>query len=110
MLIYKNHYVHIKKLHIFLGNHNCKYVCRCCCLNSYKSQSVLTKHKQQCGERDTTSLSLSIRSQIYWNSHFHKNQLYFRIYAEFEANNEIDNSSIGNKATINYKQNQILNG
>ena len=41
---------------------------------------------------------------------FHKNPLYFRIYADFEADNEIDNSSIGNKTTNIYKQNPILNG
>ena len=38
------------------------------------------------------------------------NPLYFRIYADFEAVNEIDNSNIGNKATNKYKKNPILNG
>ena len=33
--------------------------------------------------------------------HFHKNPLYFRIYADFEADNEKDNSSIGNKTSNN---------
>ena len=42
--------------------------------------------------------------------HFHKNALYFRIYADFEADNEKDNSSIGNKTNIIYKQNPVLNG
>ena len=42
--------------------------------------------------------------------HFHKNPLYFRIYADFEADNEKDKSSIGNKTTNNYKQNPVLNG
>ena len=35
---------------------------------------------------------------------------YFRIYADFETDNEKDDSSIGNKTTKNYKQNQVLNG
>ena len=39
-----------------------------------------------------------------------KNPLYFRIYADFEADNEKDNSSIGNKTTNLYKQNPVLNG
>ena len=34
LLIYKNHYVLIKKLHVFLGDHNKSFVCRRC-LNSY---------------------------------------------------------------------------
>ena len=28
LLLNKNHYVLIKKLNVFLGNHKCKYVCR----------------------------------------------------------------------------------
>ena len=42
--------------------------------------------------------------------HFHKNPLYFRVYADVEADNEKDNSIIGNKTTIIYKQNPVLNG
>ena len=47
---------------------------------------------------------------IYWNKRFHKNPLNFRIYADFEADNEKDNSSVGNKTTNIYKQNSVLNG
>ena len=36
--------------------------------------------------------------------------MYFRIIADFEANNEIENSSVGNKTTNIYKQNPVLNG
>ena len=79
-------------------------------MNSYRSQNVLIKHNQQCGEQDITSLRLSNESHVDWKKHFHKNPLYFRIYADFEADNEIDNSSIGNKTTNIYKQNPVLNG
>ena len=41
--------------------------------------------------------------------HFHKNRHFFRIYADFESDNEIDNSSVRNKTTNTYKQNPILN-
>ena len=41
---------------------------------------------------------------------FHKNPLYFRIYADWEADNEKDNSNIGDKTTNIYKQNPLLNG
>ena len=41
---------------------------------------------------------------------FYKNPLYFRIYADFEADNEKDNSSIGNKTTNFYKQSPVLKG
>ena len=42
--------------------------------------------------------------------HFHKNPIYFRICADFEADNEKDNSGKGNKTTNIYKQNPVLNG
>ena len=70
----------------------------------------MIKHSQQCGEQDLTSLRLSNESHLFGKNHFHKNPLYFRIYADFEADNEIENSSIGNKTTNIYKQNPILNG
>ena len=44
------------------------------------------------------------------SKHFHKNPLYFRIIADFEADNEYDGSNVGNKTTIIYKQNPVLNG
>ena len=42
--------------------------------------------------------------------HFHKNLLYFRTYADFEADIENDNSSIGNKTIYIFKQNPVHNG
>ena len=53
---------------------------------------------------------MSNESHIKWKKHFYKNPLYFRIYADFEADNEIDDSSIGNKTTKIFKQNPIFNG
>ena len=41
---------------------------------------------------------------------FQKNPLYFRIYADFEADNEKDISSMANRTTKIYIQNPILNG
>ena len=43
-------------------------------------------------------------------NHFHTNPLCFRIYADFEADKEIDNSNIRNNRTNIYKQNPVLNG
>ena len=40
---------------------------------------------------------------------FYKNPLQFRIYADFEADNEKDNSNIGNKTTNIFEQNPVLN-
>ena len=54
-LIYKNHYTLIKKLHVFLGKPNCKYICKRC-LSSYTKQEVLEKHKFKCQQQEITSI------------------------------------------------------
>ena len=47
VLIHKNHYAFIKKLVVFLGDHNKKYICRRC-LNSYTSKNMFKLHKPKC--------------------------------------------------------------
>ena len=49
-------------------------------------------------------------NHIFIEKNFHKNPLYFRIYADFEADNEKDKSSLGNETTSIYKQNPVLDG
>ena len=58
LMIYKNHYALIKNLPIFLGNHNCNFVCRRC-LISYTSQNVIIKHRQQYEQQKITSIKIS---------------------------------------------------
>ena len=41
--------------------------------------------------------------------YFHGNPLCFRIYADFEADNQIPNSRICIETAKNYKQNQVCN-
>ena len=67
-------------------------------------------HKPKCENIDITTFRTSPKTNIYWKKHFHKNPLYFRIYADFAADIEKYNSSIGNKTTNIYKQNPVLNG
>ena len=109
LLIYKNHYALIKKLHVFLGDHNKSFVCRRC-LNSYTCENALKNHKEKCGDDIICTIRTSNESHLYWKKHFHNNPLYFRIYADFEADKEKDNSKIGNKTTNIYKQIPVLNG
>ena len=109
LLFYKNHYAPIKKLHVFLGDHNKKFVCRRC-LNSYTCENALINHKEKCHYDDICTIRTSNESHLYWKKHFHKNPLYFRIIADFEADNEINDSKIGNKKTNIYKQKPIPNG
>ena len=109
LAIYKNHYVLIKKLDVFLGDHNKKFICRRC-LCSYTSKNMLIKHKPKCEKNDITTIRTSNESHLHWKKHFYKNPLYFRIHADFEADNEKDNSIVGNKTINIYKQNPVLNG
>ena len=77
---------------------------------SYTSENMLMIHKPNCKINVITAIRTSPESHLYWKKHFHKNPLYFRIYEDFEADNEIDNSSVGNKTTNIFKQNPILDG
>ena len=79
-------------------------------MSSYKSENILIKHKPKCENNDITTIKTSNESHLHWKKHFHKNPLHFRIYADFEADNEKDNSIIGIKTTNIYKQNPVLNG
>ena len=106
-LIYKNHFVPIKKTKVFIGKHDCKYICRKC-LNSYTSRNMLIKHKNLCGENQ--KLITSPNSHICWKKYFHKKKLYFRIYGDFEADNKKENTNIGDKTTNIYKQEPVCNG
>ena len=71
---------------------------------------MLMKHKQRCGEDNITTRRTSSESHLHWKNHFHKYPLFFRIYADFEIDNEKNNTSIGNKTTNIYKQNPVLKG
>ena len=79
-------------------------------MSSCTSENMLTLHKPKCENNDITTIRTSPGSHLHWKKHFHKNPLYFRIYADLEADNQKDNGIIGNKRTNIYKQNPVLNG
>ena len=69
LAVYKNHYVLIKKLDVFLGDHNKKFICRRC-LSSYTSENMLIKHKEKCGDDNITSIKTSNESHLFWKKTF----------------------------------------
>ena len=109
LIFYKNPYALIKKLHVFLGKYNKSSVCRQCS-KSYTNESTLKNHKEKCREDNMCTMRTSSESQLYWKKHVPKHPLFFKIVADFEADNEIDNSNTCKKTTSIYKQNPILNG
>ena len=109
LIIYKSHYALVKKIIVFLGAHRRKVICRGC-LNSDTSENMSMISEPKCENNDRTTITTSPEAHIHWKKQFHMNPLYFRTHADFEADNEIDISSICNKTTILYKQNPVLNG
>ena len=79
-------------------------------MSSYTSENLLIKNKQKYGKDSISTIKTPNESHIHGKKHFQKNFLCFRIYSEFEADNEKDNSSIGNKRSNIYKENPLLNG
>ena len=69
LLIYKNHYALIKKLHVFFGDHNKSFVCRRC-LNSYTCENALINHKEKCGDDNICTIRTSNESHLYWKKSF----------------------------------------
>ena len=74
LAIYKNHIALIKKLDVFLGDHNKKFICRRC-LCPYTSENMLMLLKPKCENNDITTIKTSKESHIFWKIHFHKNPL-----------------------------------
>ena len=109
LMIYKNHYALIKKLHIFLGKRDSKFVCRRC-LTCFTNENVLVKHTERCEQQDITAIRLSKESHLMWKKHFHEIPQYFMIYGDFECINKIEDSDIGNKTTNIFRQNPTCNG
>ena len=67
------------------------------------------KHSERCRHQDITAIRVSKESHLLWKKHFHKILLYFRIFGDFECNNKIEGSHIGNKTTNIFKQNPMCN-
>ena len=70
----------------------------------------MINHKEKCGDDNICTIRTSSESHLYWKKYFHKYPLYFRNIADFDADNEIAGSSVGNKTTNVYKQIPIPNG
>ena len=66
--------------------------------------------KPKCGIQEITTIRTSNESHLYQKKHFRKKLLFLRLVGDFEADNETDNPSIGNKTTNIYKQDPVCNG
>ena len=110
LLIYKNQNALLKNFIVFLSKQDCTFTCKRCS-NSYTSENMIIKHKQHCIQKQKTSNKTSPESHLLRKNQFNKNPLYFRIYTDFEADNEKEDSKAGcNKINNIYKQIPVCNG
>ena len=77
-------------------------------MNSYTSENMLKTQKPTCENNDMTTFRTSDEFHLHWKNHFNKNPRHFRIYADFEADNEIDFDSIGKKQLLFLKKIEYL--
>ena len=89
-----------------LEDHLKNFICRRL-LNSYTSENMLMSHEPKCENYDITTFRTSNESYLLWENHFHKHPFSFFLFADFEHDHEIDNSSIGNKVNNIFKQNPV---
>ena len=75
-LIYKNHYALLKKLHVFLGNHNKGSVCTRC-LNSYTNENALLNHKEKCGDDNICTIRTPNEFFLFWKKTFSSESIVF---------------------------------
>ena len=107
LLIYRNNYFLTQKLNVFLGQQDGRYISKRS-LNTYTSQNMIIKYRQQCNKKEMTSIKTSPEYHVYWKNYFHKNPKGFRICADLEADNEIEISTIGNRTTIFLSKTQYV--
>ena len=111
LLLYKNHYLLIKKLHTLLNNrdHHQNIVCRNC-LSTYPSQEKLEQHRITCLDNDAMRYIKHHEKYLKWNKLYEKMPIYLTLYADFEClNKPIENENqegntiiISNQVPVNH--------
>ena len=111
LILYKNHYILLKKLLVFIGKHDNIYVCRNC-LSSYTVQSELITHKRLCGNKNKSVYIPSKETHVMWNEYYQKMPIYSVTIADFEARNEpiINQENVTSKTIDDCKQIPSCNG
>ena len=99
LLLYKNYYCLITKLHCLINkDSHMKHVCRRC-LTAFSSQQVLIDHIDRCQKQQPTKITFSWKDQLKFEDYHMKVPVPIRVYADFECINQP-----GNDAKVLFQQ------
>ena len=88
LLLYKNHYCLITKLHCLLNiDSHMKHVCRRC-FTAFYSNDVLNNHIEKCINQQPTNITFSWKNQLKFEDYYMKVPVPVRVYADFECINQ----------------------
>ena len=87
LMLYKNHYCLITKLHCLLNkDSHMKHVCRC--FTAFYSNDVLNNHVERCINQQPTNITFSWKNQLKFEDYYMKVPVPRRVYADFECINQ----------------------
>ena len=88
LMLYKNHYCLITKLHCLLNkDSHMKHVCRRC-FTAFYSNDVLNNHIERCINQQPTNITFSWKNQLKFEDYYMKVPVPIRVYADFECINQ----------------------
>jgi hypothetical protein len=104
LMLYKDHFILIKKLHTFCKTSaDATHLCRNC-LSTYKTKDHLINHKQLCEKHSEVRYTFPYDKNFKFDKFHYKIKVPFRIYADFECLNVKDGKAVGKKTNNVYKQ------
>ena len=91
LMLYKNHYCLITKLHCLINKDpHMKHVCRC--FTAFCSNDVLNNHIERCINQQPTNITFSWKNQLKFEDYYMKVPVLIRVYADFECINQPQNN------------------
>ena len=93
LMLYKNHYCLITKLHcLIIKDSHMKHVCRRC-FTAFYSNDVLNNHIERCiNQQQPTNITFSWKNQLKFEDYYLKVPVPIRVYADFECINQPQNN------------------
>ena len=89
LMLYKNHYCLITKLHCLINkDSHMKHVCRRC-FTAFYSNDVLNNHIERCINQQPTNITFSWKNQLKFEDFYMKVPVPIRVYADFECINQL---------------------